>query len=136
MSKIAVSKGENDFNSIVGADRYSYLWFVAAFRSLRSAQLHAFALSIDEFHIETKDHKQQLGAVVITTICRLDWVVLLLITTIFSIRSIVSELGNYELDRLLVEGLQRDLTVSNVLERIRDSESFGFGIGKLIAFAA
>jgi hypothetical protein len=52
------------------------------------------------------------------------------------VRSIVRELGNSELYGLIFEGLEGDLNVSNVFERLRDSETFNFASERLIAFAA
>jgi hypothetical protein len=59
MRNIAISKVENDFDFVVGDNRYSCPWFVAAFLSTKIAQLHALDPSICEFHLETKDHKQK-----------------------------------------------------------------------------
>jgi hypothetical protein len=45
-------------------------------------------------------------------------------------------MGYCELYGLIVDGLEGDLNVSNVFERLRDSEIFNFASERLIAFAA
>jgi hypothetical protein len=123
MRNVAISKVESDFDFGVGDNRYSCPWFVAAFLSPKIAQLHALDPSICEFHVETKDHKQEFDKF-LSLGCGLSFVIDN--ENLLVVRSIVRELGNCELYSLIVEGLEGDLNVSNVFERLRDSETFDF----------
>jgi hypothetical protein len=123
MRNIAISRVENDFNFVVGDNRYSCPWFVAAFLSPKIAQLHALDPSICEFYLETKDHKHEFEKF-LSLGCLLSFVID--DENLMVMRSIVRELGNCELYGLIVDGLEGDLNVSNVFERLRDSETFDF----------
>jgi hypothetical protein len=123
MRNIAISRVDNDFDFVAGGNRSSCPWFVAAFLSPRIAQLHGLDPSICEFHVETKDHKQEFDKFL-----SFGWGLSVVIDdeNVLVVRSIARELGNCELYGLIVEGLEGDLNISNVFERLRDSETFDF----------
>jgi hypothetical protein len=133
MRNTTITKAENDFSFVVGNNRCSCPWFIAAFLSPKIAKLHALDPLICEFHLETKDPKQEFEQFL-----SLGWDTSFIIDDdhLLFIHSIVRELSNCELSGLIDKKLERDLNISNVLERLRDSETFDFPSDKLIAFVA
>jgi hypothetical protein len=94
------------------------------------AQLHALAPSICEFPLEAKDQKQAIERF-LSLGCGLGLVIH--DESLLVVRSIVRDSGKCKLDDLIVEGLERQVNVSNVFERPCDAEISHFPSERLIA---
>jgi hypothetical protein len=106
----------NDFDFIIGDVHYLCPSYVADFLSPKICQLHELDASVNEFHIETVDSSHQFGDLL--SLCRGSECHFPEESLPF-LRSIVRELGNRELQILIVQQFDDELTVSNAVARLR-----------------
>jgi hypothetical protein len=116
---------KNDFTFIVGDSRYECPSVFAAFISPRIGSLQRNDATIDEFEIETKDPRHYFSHIV-------DLCSGLTISIDFANSEVVrflveicGELRNRELYEKIFGGIESELTISNVFDRLRFLDGIG-----------
>jgi hypothetical protein len=133
MANIPKSKSKNDFEFIVGNNRYGCPWFVADFISPMVGQLHSSDPSVDEFHIDIGDAEEHfenfltLGFGSTLDVSESDF---------SKYRRICCALGNREVYDMLIDRFEVAVTISNVFSHIHDCDFFNLSRQPLIEFVA
>jgi hypothetical protein len=131
LRQVPLHRYTNDFTFVVDSSRYECPRIVADFLSPRICQLHLLDFTADEFLIETKDPNHEFGnflqlghgrPIVVSDSARAFY------------NSICIELGNREIIYLLLSQFEGDLTMGNVIGRLKLLQEIGEDLTSVTEF--
>jgi hypothetical protein len=133
LANINFEQYSRDFEFRVGDRSHSCSWFVAEFLSPKISQIRAADFTINSFKICAEDKSDMFERVL--SLGRGDELVVNESNRDFLIE-VFKELGNSELYRMMFDDLDSDLTVTNVMDRLKMKRSSGLNTSNELDFIA
>jgi hypothetical protein len=133
LANVPINESRNDFEFVVGDTTYHCPSLIADFLSPRIAQLHSIDDTISRIVIEIKDKETEFGAFI--SLRRGQSLLLTESNRNFHL-SVSKELCNYEVYDYIFRLAEGDISISNVIDRIKIYSEIGSNCETEIGFAA